>query len=103
MALECVDEAGELPALRITRLSPADEGAGALLALVGNGSIGRLAIDAAQIGGRNVWQGTVAASDEDWEPLAGPRQVTATVPGAGMIVLNPSPLPMQLLDRCRNS
>lgn len=100
MSLECLDDSN-LPQLQITRISPADEGAGAMLALVGNGHIGRMEVDAVETGGRIVWQGNVAASDTAWEPLAGPRQLTATVPGAGMVTLNPSPLPGRMIEACR--
>ncbi|MGB3471598.1 MAG: hypothetical protein WBA51_12310 [Erythrobacter sp.] len=100
MAITCVGES--TPArLRITRMSPADEGAGALLAMVGNGHIGRVPVDAIRVSGKLIWQGEVMAADPDLEPLAGPRQLTATIPGAGMVTLNPSPLPMQLLSECR--
>lgn len=101
LALECVADEGELPALHIIRLSPADEGAGALLALVGNGHIGRVEVDAEEFGGRSVWQGSAPAVQTLWEPLAGPRQLTATVPGAGMVTLNPSHLPGELIEACR--
>ena len=100
MALTCVDDS--TPArLRITRMSPADEDAGALLAMVGNGHIGRVPVDATKVSGKIIWQGETMAADRDLEPLAGPRQLTATIPGAGMVTLNPSPLPMQLLSECR--
>ncbi len=100
MTMSCLDEAG-LPRVRITRMSPADEGAGALFALVGNGSIGRLPVDAVEVSGKLIWQGEVLAADSALEPLAGPRQLTATLPGAGMVTLNPSDLPMTLLEDCR--
>lgn len=100
MSLECLDDSN-LPQLQITRISPADEGAGAMLALVGNGHIGRMEVDAVEVGGRSVWQGAVAAIEEVWEPLAGARQLTATVPGAGMVTLNPSPLPGRMIEACR--
>ncbi|MEL6528643.1 MAG: hypothetical protein AAFQ27_01695 [Pseudomonadota bacterium] len=100
IALACLRESTE-PVLRITRMSPADEGAGAMLALVGNGAIGRMEVDATEVSGRSFWQGEDPASDEDWEPLAGPREITVTVPGAGMVTLNPSPLPAQFLAACR--
>lgn len=103
IALECVTQDGDLPALQITRLSPADEGAGALLAMVGNGHIGRIEVDASDVGGRSVWQGAAAAAQIAWEPLAGPRQLTLTVPGAGMVTLNPSALPAQLIEDCRTA
>ena len=103
IALECLQPDGDLPALRITRLSPADEGAGALLALVGNGHIGRLEVDAIDISGRSVWQGSLPAIDDVWEPLIGPRGVSATVPGAGLVELNPSALPGEFVENCRSN
>lgn len=101
LALECMDADGELPQLQITRLSPADEGASALLALVGNGHIGRIAVDARKSGQRLVWQGEADAAELVWEPLAGPRALGATVPGAGRVELNPSDVPGALIERCR--
>lgn len=100
MAITCLSQ-GAPPRLRVTRISPADEGAGALMALVGNGHIGRIEVDAIEVGGKSVWRGEVLAADTALEPLAGPRALTATVPGAGMVTLNPSPLPMALLADCR--
>lgn len=103
LALECLRADTAAPAMRIARYAPADKGAGALLALIGNGAIGRLEVDAALQGQRQIWQGEAPADHPGWEPLAGPREITATVPGAGLVRLNPSPLPMQLLADCRNS
>lgn len=102
IALDCVDETGALPMLQITRLAPADEGASALLALVGNGHIGRIAVEAREIGGRSVWQGETVAADLAWEPLSGPRQVTVTVPGAGMVTLNPGETAWGFVSACRD-
>ncbi|MBV7266528.1 hypothetical protein [Erythrobacter ani] len=103
LALSCAESGGITGTLRIIRMVEADEGAQALLALIGNGAIGRIAVDATEIGNRTVWQGELAASDTAWEPLAGPRSMTVTVPGAGIVSVNPSALPEQLLDRCRAS
>ena len=103
VALECVRSEGSLGALRITRLAQADEGAGALLALVGNGHIGRIEVDASEVGNRLAWEGEEPAADTVWEPLAGPRQLTLTVPGAGMVTLNPSTLPAELIETCRGA
>lgn len=102
ITLTCQSGKG-LPRVQITRLSRADEGAGALLAFVGNGHIGRLEVDAVEVNGRTIWQGETLAADVALEPLAGPRQLTATIPGAGMVRLNPSPLPGQWLQSCRES
>lgn len=103
MALECVRGSGAISALRITRFAPADEGAGALMALIGNGHMGRLPVDAEIVDGRSVWRGEHRADAEFWEPLAGPRALAATVPGAGRVALNPSPLPMALVRACRET
>lgn len=99
IALACDEGRG---ALSITRLSPADEGAQAMLALVGNGHVGRLPVDQAESDDGRVWKGTHDAASEEWEPLAGPRRLIATLPGAGTVKINPSPLPMQLIERCRS-
>ena len=100
MALECLPDKDE-PKFRITRISPADEGAGALLALIGNGAIGRIEVDAVEIGGRFLWQGEVRADDPRLDPLIGDKELTATVPGAGLVKINPGPLPAELLAICR--
>ncbi|MEE4204798.1 MAG: hypothetical protein V2I39_00805 [Erythrobacter sp.] len=100
MALAC--DMGE-GTLTVTRFSPADEGAQAMLALVGNGHVGRLPVDADGPETREVWRGTHDAASEEWEPLAGPRRLIATLPGAGLVEINPSPLPMDLIERCRSA
>ncbi|MEL6876945.1 MAG: hypothetical protein AAGL68_02470 [Pseudomonadota bacterium] len=100
VALACLDEGPETT-LRVTRFAPADEGAGAVLAFVGNGHIGRMKVDATEVNGASVWQGDDPAADTDWEPLTGPRELTLTVPGAGMVTLNPSSLPVDLVAGCR--
>lgn len=101
VSLECRHEGGAVPELQITRISPADEGAGAMLALVGNGHIGRMAVDAREVNGRLMWQGERLAADLVWEPLAGPRALGLTVPGAGRVELNPSDLPGEFIEDCR--
>ncbi len=102
LALECVRGLPGAPAtLRIVRHAPADKDAEALLALIGNGAIGRLEVEATRQGKQQIWLGEAPADHPGWEPLAGPREMTATVPGAGLVRLNPSPLPMQLLAACR--
>ena len=69
--------------------------------MVGNGHIGRIAVDATEVGGRNVWRGEALASDLVWEPLGGRRALTLTVPGAGMVEINPSTLPGRFVEACR--
>ncbi|MEO0463651.1 MAG: hypothetical protein AAF127_11010 [Pseudomonadota bacterium] len=102
MALAC-EGAGAKAMVRITRMARADEDAGALMALVGNGHFGRIEVDATEVNGRTIWEGAVPVDDRALEPLRGPRALEVTVPGAGTLALNPSPLPMRLLSRCLNS
>jgi hypothetical protein len=101
LALECLDPARPGARLRITRHAPADEGAAALLALIGNGWIGRFPVDAMRVGGRVLWQGEVPAATPQWDALKPEREATVTVPGAGLVRINPSPLPMALVSACR--
>lgn len=103
LALEC--EAAGTPgaSLTITRHAEADRGAGALLALIGNGWIGRFPVDATKVRGRYVWQGKVPATRREWDALKPQREASVTVPGAGLVRLNPSPLPMELVETCRGA
>lgn len=100
LALECETQGN--PTIRITRYSPADEGAGALLAMVGNGHIGRIAVDANKVSGGIYWEGTDPANSDGWEPIAGPRELIATVPGGGTVELHASPIPGAMIEACRN-
>jgi hypothetical protein len=101
LALECSGAGTADARLRITRHAPADSGAEALLALIGNGWIGRFEVEATSVRGRLVWQGDVPADRREWGALKPQREATVTVPGAGLLRLNPSPLPMQLVETCR--
>lgn len=101
LALECLEPATPAARLKITRHVPADEGASALLALIGNGWIGRFPVDAANVKGQSLWQGEVPATQREWAALKPERESTVTVPGAGLLKLNPSPLPLELVTTCR--
>jgi hypothetical protein len=103
VALECLAAGTPDARLRITRHAPADSGAEALLALIGNGWIGRFEVEATSVRGRLVWQGDVPADRREWGALKPQREATVTVPGAGLVRLNPSPLPMQLVETCRKA
>lgn len=100
LALTCAGE-GALRRFEITRFVAADPQAKALMALVGNGHIARLKVDAAWNGRAWLWQGSYAPDDPRLEVLTGPREVEATIPGAGTLKLNPSALPGDLVERCR--
>lgn len=101
-ALECGETAGQ-PRIAYTRFAAADPHAEAVLALIGNGHVVRLHIDAARAGRGWRWQGAEPATSTSFEVLTGVRQVEATVPGAGSLTLNPSPLPGEFIQRCRGA
>jgi len=103
LALECLDPKGPEARLRITRHAPADPGASALLALIGNGYIGRFPVEATSRKGQRVWEGEAPALTQEWNALKPAREATVTVPGAGLLKLNPSPLPMALVEACRGA
>lgn len=100
LALECD---GEQDLIRISRLAPADEGAGAMLALIGNGHRARIAVDAVWDGEQRFWEGTIAAHDAALDVLTGRREITATVPGAGEVLINPGSAPGELIRQCRSA
>ena len=100
LALDCLDEEG-VAMIRFTRFASADPGAGAFLAMVGNFHVVRMPVDATEIGKTWFWQGQIAADDPNLEALTGRREVTLTVPGAGMLTMKPSAVPRRLIGECR--
>lgn len=100
VAMACLGEPGA-ERLQVTRYAPADVGAQAFAPLVGNSHIARIPVDAVPNGRAHIWQGDIAADTPALEALTGAGPVELTVPGAGTVVLNPSPLPGQLLAECR--
>jgi hypothetical protein len=101
VSLDCAGAATPGARLIITRHAPADEGAGALLALIGNRMVARIPVDATEVGGKRLWRGEAPAALEQWDALADPVDATVTVPGAGLVRLNASPLPVALVTACR--
>jgi len=102
LALVC-DFSSDPRQLIFTRYAQADEGAEAFLALIGNGHVARIPVDAKEREGRTIWAGIADPKDPRMEAFSGGRTVTATIPGAGMVRLNASPLPGQLVEQCRTS
>ena len=100
LSIACVDT-GAHHVIRFTRFAQADRDAKALLAVIGNGHIGRFKVDAIPAGKRRVWQGDVAIDHPRLGAFDGPRQIEATVPGGGSVMLHASPLPIRLIDECR--
>ncbi|WP_374406137.1 hypothetical protein [Pelagerythrobacter sp.] len=99
MALACED-GGEGRRIHITRFAAADPRAKAILALIGNGHVVRLNVDATWNGRAWLWEGYAAADDSRMEVLTGPRRIEATIAGAGSLELNPSQQPRLLVEAC---
>ncbi|MCB2087875.1 MAG: hypothetical protein R3E18_01180 [Sphingomonadaceae bacterium] len=101
IALICEAKGGR-PHLRLARNVPADARAKALFALIGNGHVERLPMDAVWTGSEWRWEGLFSADDPRLEVFTGPRMVEATLPGAGSVMINPSTLPGQFIARCQS-
>jgi hypothetical protein len=99
LAMACEHKAGPAQ-LRFTRFARADKGAQAFLALIGNGHVARIPVDAIESQGQWIWEGYSNPSDQRMEAFSGARAVTATIPGAGMVRLNASPLTSELVEAC---
>lgn len=100
LAIECA-QGGAM--LKVTRYAPTDAGAKGMMALIGNGHVERLKVNAlALVGNRGwLWQGRFNPVDPRLDALTGGRRFELTIPGAGTLVLNPSPRPGEVVERCR--
>lgn len=99
LTLDCTD--GGL--VRIIRHAAADPGAKAMLAVIGNGLISRLPIDAAEFQGGWRWEAALPAADPGLDAFDSGGTVEATLPGAGMLTMADSELPGQFLSDCRQA
>lgn len=92
----------EAPAtLTIIRHVPARPGQKALFPVIGNGMISRFKVDAALRTGEWHWEGTVPASDPQLDVFTGPRELQATLPGGGSLMIAGSRIPGEFINWCR--
>ncbi len=100
LAIECA-QGGAM--LTVTRFAATEAGAKAMMALIGNGHVERLKVDATPISGGHawVWQGRFDPLDPRLDALTGGRQFELTIPGAGTLRLAPSPRPREVIEACR--
>ncbi len=100
LAIECA-KSGAM--LKITRFAPTDPNAKAIMALIGNGHVERLKIDALEQDGKRgwLWQGRYDPADPRLDALTGARKLELTIPGAGTLALPGGPRPGELIERCR--
>jgi hypothetical protein len=87
--------------LRIVRHVPARPGQKALLPVLGNGTISRFKVDAALADGEWRWEGTLPASDPSLDVFTGAREIEATLPGGGTVLIAGSRIPGEFVNWCR--
>jgi hypothetical protein len=102
VSLACHLSTKQQPQLTIIRHAPSEPGAKALFAVLGNGIAARFKVDAALAGREGWrWEATLPASAGEFDVFTGPREIEATLPGAGMIKFPASGLPGEFVDWCR--
>jgi hypothetical protein len=92
------------PQLTVIRHARSEPGAKALFAVLGNGIVSRLKVDAAladQEGWR--WEGRYPASAPELDVFTGQRDIAATLPGGGELHVTGSGLPREFIDWCRRN
>jgi hypothetical protein len=89
------------PQIDVIRHATAQPGAKALFAVIGNGMIARLYVEAELAEGTWRWQGHFPASDPRMQVFTGPRDLEATLPGAGMLEIAGSELPRDFVTWCQ--
>src|SRR6188768_2361233 len=87
--------------LRIVRHVVARPGEKALLPVIGNGTISRFKVDATLAGGEWRWEGLFAATDPSLDVFTGTRELEATLPGGGMLLIGGSRIPGEFVNWCR--
>lgn len=100
LALACAGSP-EQPVFEVTRFAATDPRAKGMMALVGNGHVARLKIDAKWNGRGWLWHGRYRADDTRLDAFTGVRKLELTIPGAGTLVLEGSARPGELIAACR--
>lgn len=89
------------PQLSIVRHAPARPGQKALFPVLGNGTIARFKVDATLADNEWRWEGAVSADDPLLEVFTGARDIEATLPGAGTLLIEGSRIPGEFINWCR--
>lgn len=101
LSLACLLPADEPARIKLVQFAPAPPGARAMFAVVGNGMVARVMMDAELADNRWRWEGSVPADAPKLDVLTGDREIIATMPGGGEIEMAASPLPRELVNWCR--
>ena len=89
------------PTIRVIRHAEARPGEKALFPVLGNGTISRFKADAALEDNEWRWQAIVPAEDPLLEVFTGGREIEATLPGAGSVIIAGSRVPGEFIAWCR--
>ncbi len=89
------------PELSVIRHAPALPGQGALFPVIGNGMRSRFLVDATLAEGEWRWEARLAADDPSLDVFTGPREMLATLPGAGTLEVGASRIPGEFVTWCR--
>jgi hypothetical protein len=89
------------PTMRVIRHAEARPGEKALFPVLGNGTISRFKADAALEDDEWRWQAVVPAGDPLLEVFTGAREIEATLPGAGSLIIAGSRVPGEFIAWCR--
>lgn len=90
------------PQITVIRHARSEPGAKALFAVLGNGIVARLKLDAAladKEGWR--WEGRYPASAPELDVFTGQRDIDATLPGGGELHIAGSGMPREFIEWCR--
>lgn len=87
--------------LRIVRHVAARPGQKALFPVIGNGTISRFKADATLAEGEWRWQAVLPATDPMLDVFTGPREIEATLPGGGSLMIEGSRIPGEFVSWCR--
>ena len=89
------------PLIEIIRHVRARPGEQALFPVLGNGTISRFKLDAGLSAGEWRWQGALPAADPQLDVFTGPRELEATLPGGGSLLIGGSRVPGEFVEWCR--
>ncbi|MBO9497985.1 MAG: hypothetical protein J7496_02965 [Novosphingobium sp.] len=103
LTLHCVIAQGQKPQLAVIRHALSEPGAKALFAVLGNGVVSRMKLDAKLAQEGWIWEGTYPADAPELDVFTGQRDIEATLPGAGMLRIGGSALPREFIQWCRRN
>ena len=103
LAISCSHAPDGTAQIKLVRGTRAEDGAKALFAVIGNGRIARLPLDAVRAGEDGEWQGLIPAADRQLDVFKGGNRLEATLPGGGLLKLPASSELGRVLEACRAS